>query len=452
MPKKLSKEEFIEKAIKVHGDRYDYSNVKYKNSYTKIKIICPIHGEFEQLPTVHLKGFNCPKCKFDKLSKLNSLTTEEFIDRARKVHGDKYDYSKVNYINNSTKITIICPIHGEFEQLPSNHLSKNGCPRCVDKSKKSTENFIKKANKIHGNYYDYSKVEYINNFSKVCIICPIHGEFWQTPNNHLNNRGCPLCGVRKSKTLRSKYTTESFIKKLKEIYGDKLIYDKTIYRGVDNQVIITCPIHGDFSIKASTILKGNGCLKCRFDNNKNIIHNMQEFLEQAKSVHGDRYDYSNAVFKNSSTKIEIKCNKCREIFYQTPIKHIRERKGCPRCRMSHLEVEVEQFLINNKIEHIKQYNIDNQYLDFYLPKYNIAIECQGKQHFGYGGWTKDEEKRKKGFELIFERDIKKYNKCKDLGIKLYYFTNFLGKIDDQLHIYNKNNVFYSIKKIFEKSN
>ena len=116
------------------------------------------------------------------------LTTEEFIIKAKEVHGDKYDYSKVNYINVDTKVCIICPTHGEFLQMPSSHLNGRGCPRCSGNKKLTTEEFIIKAREINGDKYDYTKVEYVNNSTKVCIICPTHGEFWQTPNGHLSGR------------------------------------------------------------------------------------------------------------------------------------------------------------------------------------------------------------------------------------------------------------------------
>ena len=129
---------------------------------------------------------------------MKKLTINEFIEKAKKIHGDKYDYSKVIYINNRTKVCIICPIHGEFWQTPSDHLLGKGCKKCGmqtrgEKHRSNTYKFTKNAKRIHGNKYDYSKVKYINNRIEVCIICPIHGEFWQKPNYHLSGNGCPLC-------------------------------------------------------------------------------------------------------------------------------------------------------------------------------------------------------------------------------------------------------------------
>lgn len=133
--KKLTKKEFIERAKKVHGSKYKYSKVKYVDYETPVTIICPIHGEFQQTPNSHLHSYGCQKCGFEHINDNKKLTTEEFIKRAKEVHGDKYDYSKVEYKNNKTPVTIICPIHGEFQQRPSNHLNGNGCKKCKKKHK-----------------------------------------------------------------------------------------------------------------------------------------------------------------------------------------------------------------------------------------------------------------------------------------------------------------------------
>ena len=191
-------DEFIAKAKKIHGDKYDYSKVEYVNDRTKVCIICPKHGEFWQTPNSHLNGYGCSKCAYEVKGKRRSFSKEEFIKKTRKVHGDKYDYSKVNYVNNYTKVCIICHEHGEFWQTPSAHLRGQGCPKCKSKKQTcTTDEFIAKAKKIHGDKYDYSKVNYLNRKTKVCIICPDHGEFWQTPNHHLSGCGCPKCGIEK---------------------------------------------------------------------------------------------------------------------------------------------------------------------------------------------------------------------------------------------------------------
>ena len=304
-------EQFIKDAREVHGDKYDYSKVEYVNSKAKVCIICPIHGEFWQTPNNHLRGNNCPLCRNEKLSKKFSLTKEKFIGLAKEVHGDKYDYSKVEYINTHTKVCIICPIHGEFWQTPAMHLKGQGCRKCSGKKQSlkqtmSREEFINKAKSIHGDKYDYSKVDYIDSRAKVCIICSKHGEFWQRPSDHLKGCGCPHC---------------------KE---SKLEYD------------------------------------------------IKLFLQENK-----------IIFEEQKTFYWLK-------------------------RKKHL------------------------YLDFYLPKYNIAIECQGGQHFKsvkrFGGNDKFEERK-----IL---DKLKYDLCKKNSINILYYTNetTYGKMFNENIIHNNNDL------------
>ena len=171
---------------------------------------------------------------------MRKLSTKEFIEKARKVHGDKYDYSKVEYVNSQTKVCIICPEHGEFWQTPNVHLGQKGCPKCANNIKLSTKEFIEKARKVHGDKYDYSKVVYKGMHTKVCIICPEHGEFWQKPMLHINQKcGCRLCGYdRISHKLKS--NQESFLERAKEVHGEKYDYSKVNYINMRTNVCIIC--------------------------------------------------------------------------------------------------------------------------------------------------------------------------------------------------------------------
>jgi len=182
--------EFINKSKNIHGDKYDYSLVEYKNNRTKVKIICKEHGIFQQTPNSHLRGNRCPICHGNI-----KLTNDTFIKNAKNIHGDKYDYSLVEYKNNRTKVKIICKEHGIFEQKPINHtVQKQGCPICHGNIKLTNDTFIKNAKNIHGDKYDYSLVEYKNSSTKIKIICKEHGIFEQTPNCHLiKKQGCPIC-------------------------------------------------------------------------------------------------------------------------------------------------------------------------------------------------------------------------------------------------------------------
>lgn len=195
--KKQTTEEFTARANKIHKYKYDYSKVIYEHKDEKIQIICPVHGEFSQIANSHVRGYGCKKCSVFGISPKGK---DKFIDEAKKVHGDTYDYSLVNYINNNTKVKIICSKHGIFEQSSKNHIiNKNRCPKCsmseVGESKKpKLTELIKSFRKIHKNKYDYSKVNYINSHVKISILCPMHGEFKQKPMAHLQlKQGCPKC-------------------------------------------------------------------------------------------------------------------------------------------------------------------------------------------------------------------------------------------------------------------
>lgn len=187
---KLKLTEFIKKSKKTHNIKYDYSLVEYKNNTTKIKILCPIHGEFKQIPKSHILGADCPECgKLKRRKSISSnFTKKDFIKKSILKHTDRYDYSNVKYINSHRKVKIICLIHGEFDQTPNSHINGNGCPYCVNNTKHTTLDFIKRSNKIHNDEYNYDMVIYKDNSTKVKIICPIHGIFKQIPKNHLMGR------------------------------------------------------------------------------------------------------------------------------------------------------------------------------------------------------------------------------------------------------------------------
>ena len=311
-------------------------------------------------------------------------TKEEFIKEATEKHEGKYDYDKVYYVNCDTKVCIICPEHGEFWQTPHKHLSGRGCHKCghnaTGNSKRSSkEDFIKKAHKVHGDKYDYSKVDYVNSKTKVCIICLEHGEFWQTPDGHLSGRGCSKCK------------------------GDKLRESKTLTK--------------------------------------------KEFIKKAREVHGDKYDYSKVNYVNSQTKV---CIICPEHGEQRPHNHL-IGNGCPKCNLSHLERSVMNYLDDMGITYDYQKFfkwLGRQSLDFYLPDYNVGIECQGRQHFfpiDFAG--KGVEWACKQFDKLIKRDKRKKALCEKHGVKLLYFGDtpnydtFLGEVvhDNVQYLINQLN-------------
>jgi ssDNA-binding Zn-finger/Zn-ribbon topoisomerase 1 len=205
MPKNITTEKWIEKAIKIHGDKYDYSKVEYINNRTPVCIICPEHGEFYQVPYAHLAGKGCPICGKIKKAKSKTSNTDEWIKKAIKIHGYTYDYSVSKYNGAINKIDILCKKHGIFSQRACDHLSGYGCPKCGYEKVSADllsnkENFVKKANKIYSNKYTYDKFVYINNKTPSYVTCPKHGDFLVRPDNHLTGRnGCPQCTAEQSR-------------------------------------------------------------------------------------------------------------------------------------------------------------------------------------------------------------------------------------------------------------
>lgn len=496
--------EFIVKAIKTHGNKYDYSNVKYRGSHAKVSIICPEHGEFEQSPSNHLSGKECLKCSYFKRAQKMTKGIDVFVKNAINVHGNKYDYSKVEYENSKTKVCIVCDakdeitgeIHGEFWQVPYSHLSGSSCPKCSNHFM-SQDIFTKRATVIHNNKYDYSKVEYKAAKTKVSIICPDHGLFSQAPDGHLNGAGCPKCsGVHR-------YSTKEWIEEAKKIHGEKYNYSKVTYTKNSNKVCIICKEHGEFWQTPANHIKGRNCPKC-------TGHFMDQnfFIDKAKELYKNDqdcpiYDYSLVDYKDSSTYVTIICNKIDSAtgkthgkFHKTPNKHlggqgcplcgnesgglklrlsnedflskaftdeyeyltdyttakakihIRCKKcdhkfwqeafshlsgcGCPVCNESKLEKDVTRFLKEQNVRHEKQKRfewLDRQSLDFYLPDFNIAIECQGIQHFE----PKDFFGGDNGLAEIVKRDNKKLTKCLNNNIEMLYVIDNEKYFDNKYH-------------------
>lgn len=317
------------------------------------------------------------------------LTTEEFIKRFNEITNNKYDTSKVDYIDSrDNKVCIIChnkdalgEEHGEFFARPTNLLHGYGCPKCGKVYRYNTEEFVELAKHIHGEKYDYSKVDYKTTKDKIEIVCHEkdengneHGSFFQTPNKHLQGRGCPLCA--------------------------KLL------RGRERKTF-------------------------------------ESFVSEAREVHGDKYDY--LEFEKFSSKAKIYCHEKDEngeehgVFWQLPGNHLKGR-GCPKCNNSHLEEKVSvilkkhniQFETQKRFDWLKKWNFLP--LDFYIPVYNIAIECQGKQHFecvNFGGKMTIEE-QKKNLETQKKNDLFKKQECEKNGVKLIYVNYFDKSIENQI--------------------
>lgn len=312
---KVTTETFIQQAKFKHNNKYTYENVVYKKWNIKVSITCPIHGEFLQTPNGHLNGNGCPKCSYIKRGFNKTLSLKTFIDKANKCHNKKYNYSKVLYKNNTTKVTIICPIHGEFKQIPRDHLSGKGCNKCgrekvIKKQIMPLDIFIKRANKHHNNKFDYSKVTYKTAKIPVDIICPKHGLFKQTPDTHLRSKyGCIKCSYE-ANGKGSRSNTKLFIAKAKKRYPNKFDYSQTKYKTAIAPIKIICTRCGKlFTTTPNNHLNSGACPKCDqrgFDYNKPaILYYLSVNNGQAYKIGVTNYSIQDRYSNEELSRIKI---------------------------------------------------------------------------------------------------------------------------------------------------
>ncbi|HVC09248.1 MAG TPA: hypothetical protein VNH15_04840 [Elusimicrobiota bacterium] len=399
---------FVKRAVQIHGDKYKYTKVRYSNGKEKVIITCPKHGDFLQSPSDHFSGYGCARCAGN-----SRLTQEEFVAKAGSIHGGRYSYQNVNYINAKTKVCITCPQHGDFFQEPGSHLSGNGCRRCAGTSRLTQEEFVAKAKAIHGNLYSYQKVVYVSNKTPVVIVCKKHGDFQQAPTNHLRRQGCDKC-VRVKQADKMRWTLDEFLKKARARHGTKYAYDKVNYVDWKTKVTITCPIHGDFKqVPQNHWRKGSGCPRCA-----GKLINTETFLMRANKVHGNKYSYKKTIFTRMRDKIVITC-KFHGDFLQSAGHHL-QGQGCKRCRIPRGESVIESYLKENGIDY------EWEYSPVGLPakrklRYDFCvkinghiglIEYHGVQHYkpiSFGGGASD-------YEGGLERDRVKAEYAKENNI------------------------------------
>ena len=471
--KKYNNLVFINESVQIHKNKYDYTKVKYINCNTKVCIICPEHGEFWQTPRCHLRGSGCPKCGKISTQMSNTISQEDFIRKAKEIHNNKYIYTKVVYKNNREKVNIICPIHGEFKQSPSKHLSGQGCPKCYGNIKKTTEDFIKEAINVHGDEYDYSKSNYQGTNTKIEIICYKHGSFFQTPKNHLKGQGCPECS-------KLQFLKEAFI-----VHKQKYSYCEETYTSSRNKMKIICPEHGEFWQTPDSHLRGCGCPKCM-----NIISKPETVITKFIKTF-----YNDEIVNNArniiapleldiyipSEKIAIEYNGLKwhsEEFNKDSNYHLLKLNKCNEQGIKLIQIFEDEWLehkeiVLSKIKHLLNKNIDlpkvfarkciikeiNKDISReFLEKNHIQGACNATIHLGcfYNNELvavmtfkkESKEENNHNWELTrFATDINKH--CVGIGGKIFsyfiqtYETDYIKSFADRRWTLDKDNNLYT---------
>lgn len=289
--------------------------------------------------------------------------------------------------------------------------------------RKLTQNeFIERSSIKHNFKYDYSLCEYTYAQSKVKIICPKGHIFEQKACDHLNGRGCRFCGHERT-ALINKISLDEVKDRLFKKYGNKFQYDFSKFKTLESKIKCSCPIHGEFEIRVSCLLKDKNCWKCK--GTQPQTGNLELFLERSKKIHNGYYDYSKSTYTKGKEKTIIICPKHGE-FLQSPSAHMRGQ-GCPSCKMSRGEKLIRTWLSNNKIDFKPHHCFDDykrRYYDFYLPGHNLCIEYDGELHYIGPKRLGGEEKLKKR-QLL---DIEKTEYCIKNNIRLLRIPYF--KIKD----------------------
>ena len=424
--------ELFLKRLKERGhwnNDYDYSHVEYKNAHTKIKVICKIHGEFFPSPQSFIKGSGCMKCFRESMVGKSKFNQNDIINEFKKIHGNRYNYSRVKYLTNNKKVIIVCSKHGEFLQAPKQHKKGAGCPACSGNIKFNTETYLGelKNRGFWNDNYDYSEVNYVSmkksirirdkttnlyhlanpssilnrgssldisnaenkneyalyqmrkvhgeryDYSKIKysskeklkIICRIHGEFKQSYHGHIAGKGCNKCGNTSIGNKLIK-TLDDVHHEFKEIHGNVYDYSQVEYKGGKQKIKIICKKHGVFEQTPISHKRGAGCPTCA---GKNITQ--EETISEFKKTHKNRYDYSLVKYTSATAKVKIICKK-HGVFEQTPISHKRGA-GCPFCSGGVL-LTTEQVISQFKEVHGNKY--DYSLVDYISTHEPVKIICQ----------------------------------------------------------------------------
>lgn len=365
--------------------------------------------------------------------------SKRFINKSIRKYGkDVFDYSLVNYINHKTPVKLRCIKHNLiFEQTPTKHLridTINSCPMCHKEYKKMEQQtrFIEECAEIFNNKFDYSLVDYVDPFSSVEIICPIHGVFSIIANDHKHSKfGCPQCAYEHISKLRKeqscKITLEDFINECNKIHSHKYDYSKVEFNKLSDNIDIICPKHGLFSQNAGSHLRGSGCPTCFRESQKKTN---DQFIKDAINIFKDEYDYSKVIYQDAHTPVCVICHKTDNgvehgEFWVKPNSHLSSHSGCPICNSSKGERIIRNLLLENNIKFQREYAVEcpseiriknKVYVDFYLPDLNVFIEYNGEQHYNPDTYYNITDSR--GIDYVQRKDLYIKEYCQNNNIKL----------------------------------
>ena len=446
--KKLTKEEYVAKARAKWGDAYDYSESVYVAGLSPITIRCIKHNHYftvqagNHISTKQRRfSAGCPICAQERLtaaralrensimaqikkiraSKPKKTSQEIFIEKAKAQYPD-YDYSKVEYKDRDTSVTLICPKHGVFAIRPRTLLSKekgkqpHGCWECCGMKKpalNNSETFKEDVLALYGDKYVFHCEDYKCKTSQIRVECKLHGEHKISADAILHGSACIYCNGR--------LYPKDWIKNAKAVHGDKYIYDESKPPRIkSDRIRYKCPIHGwqETRYDCHVDLKC-GCPVCAgYPNKLSAEQRKANWVKRCKKKYNDRFDYSQFVYVNNDTKGLVTCKEHHYSYMIDPWMHLRGAGGCPFCTGSEGEVHIRTWLENHHINFVPQYSIPNENLfckrkhlmvDFYLPDYRMFIEMNGEQHykniayFHQDSWTFEDQQ-------IRDESLRQYSK------------------------------------------
>ena len=395
---------FIKSSKLIHGDIYDYSLTKYVSG-NKVKIVCTKHGVFEQAPSKHLNGSGCNSCGNESIGNKLRTTVEEVIQKFKIIHRDKYDYSLVNYSNSKENISIICKIHGVFEQSPESHLSGSGCPTCAGK-KITMKDTLEAFREIHGDKYDYQLVEYKNTTKPIKIICPTHGIFTQKPIAHKRGGGCPKC------SNNIQFTTEQIIQQFIKIHSSKYDYSQVNYINSKTKLKIICPEHGIFMQSASVHKRPAGCPTCGIGWNTKRVINFVNDIRNEDILNMDPVELNMLIAQGKLPKEFEELVFTLEGTKENSLKTLKEKLG----------IEEEEELSEERTEEVSdKLEVLTSTYDDELNDAISAIETPSIEEVEY---SETEQKKRQGLPNISNEDILVLDKeligtCDDEAVEFF---------------------------------